>query len=305
MLCIVFAIHCLSLKKIEGWVTIFFSAVVSLAVCWQAVAHYIFKMEYGTFSNPHYLSNITMLLFPVIAYSFLSATGWSKYVFIPVALIDMDLLLKTGSRPAVLGLTVGSLFVFIFLTKGRWKWISLLMLCGALMFLYITDYGNVYTRFEELIATFSQEERIQLWDSAWNMLKDNSVWAWIFGNGIGSGRSVLPQYSVPQLKTLIFSHNYVLEICYENGIVGVLSVFGGIGCLLIYAIKVAKQTGNKKIRILIKCMIVTFLSWLIHTGLTFPFYSKYSQYSLSFILGTLLSLLDNISSRQITAEMNQ
>jgi len=81
MLCIVFAIHCLSLKKIEGWVKIFFSAVVSLAVCWQAVAHYIFKMEYGTFSNPHYLSNITMLLFPVIAYSFLSATGWSNLFF--------------------------------------------------------------------------------------------------------------------------------------------------------------------------------------------------------------------------------
>ena len=106
------------------------------------------------------------------------------------------------------------------------------------------------------------------------------VAAWIVGNGIGGARSVLPQHTPdPSLKIYIFSHNYLLEICYENGIIGVISVFGGIAWLLIYAIKAAKQKDNKNIRILINCMVVAFISWLIHTGLTFPFYSKYSLYS--------------------------
>jgi O-antigen ligase len=83
----------------------------------------------------------------------------------------------------------------------------------------------------------------------------------------------------------------LLEICYENGIIGVILVFGGIVWFLIYAVKAAKQTDNKNIGLLIKCMIVIFISWLIHTGLTFPFYSKYSQYSLAFILGPLLVVL--------------
>ena len=118
--------------------------------------------------------------------------------------------------------------------------------------------------------------------------------AWIVGNGIGGGRSVVPEYIAdPGLKTLIFSHNYFLEICYENGIIGVILVFGGMASLLYYAIKTAKRTENKNIRILINCMVVAFISWLIHAGLTVPFYSKYAQYSLAFILGPILVLLNS------------
>ena len=291
MLCVVFAIHCLSLKKMNTRVTILIFVILSASVCWQAGAYYIYGMPYGTFSNPHYLSSFSMLTIPVIAYCFMATKGWYKFLFLPVALLDIDLLLKIGSRPAILGIAVGTIFVFIFLTRGWRRWGSLLLLCVILVSLYITDYGNVYSRFEELIVNFLQEERFSLWRSAWNMLKDNSLMAWIVGNGIGGGRSVLPQYSTGVLKTLIFSHNYLLEICYENGIIGVILVFGGIVCLLIYAIKAAKQKENKNICLLIKCMIVIFISWLIHTGLTFPFYSKYSQYSLAFILGPLLVVL--------------
>ncbi len=291
MLGVVFAIHCLSLKKMNTWVTVLIFFILSVSVCWQAGAFYIHNMPFGTFSNPHYLSSFSMLTIPAIAYCFMATKGWYKFLFLPVALLDIDLLLKIGSRPAILGIAVGTIFVFIFLTGGWRRWGSLLLLCVILISLYITDYGNVYSRFEELIVNFLQEERFSLWRSAWNMLKDNSLMAWIVGNGIGAGRSVLPQYSTGVLKTFIFSHNYLLEICYENGIIGVILVFGGIVWFLIYAVKAAKQTDNKNIGLLIKCMIVIFISWLIHTGLTFPFYSKYSQYSLAFILGTILPVL--------------
>jgi O-antigen ligase len=157
----------------------------------------------------------------------------------------------------------------------------------------VTNYGDVFSRFENLIVTLPEEERIKVWISAWNMLKDNSLMTWIFGNGIGGYREVYLQYSAPEVVSLIFPHLHVIELCYENGLIGVILVFGGIAALLIAAIKTANHTASRNSRILIKCLIVAFLSWLIHAGLTFPFYSKYSQYSLAFILGTLLVLIAN------------
>lgn len=292
MLCLVFAIHCLSHKGIKDWVANLFIIVLSVAVCWQAASYHIFRMPWGTFSNPHLLSSFSMAALPVIIYALIVTRRWYKFCLLPVAFLDIDLLLRIKSRPAVLGVVVGAVFVFIFMVKGWRKWASLLLVGCTLLVMYLTDYGNVYSRFEELIINFSTEERLPLWTAAWNMLKDNSLTAWVFGNGIGGGRSVIPEYIPdPRLKTLIFSHNYLLEICFENGVIGVILVFGGIGSLLFYAIRTARQTDNKNRRILISCMVAAFISWLIHAGLTIPFYSKYSQYSLAFILGTLLASL--------------
>lgn len=292
MLVIAFAIHCLSLKKYNNWMAILLLAMMSLAVCWQSVAYYIFKMPYGTFSNVHYLASFAMLVLPVIAYSFLSTKGWYKYLFIVVALLDIGLILKVPSRPAVLGITVGAFFVLIFLTKGRQKWGGLLVLCAVLSGVLITNYGDLYTRFEELIVTLPQEERIQIWSDSWTLLKENSLTTWIFGNGIGVFRTVYPKLFTPiPGGTINFPHFHGLEILYDSGVIAVFLVFSGITSLLIYAIKAAKQAGNEKIRILVKCLIVAFIAWLIHTGFTLPFYSKYTQYSLAFILGTLLSII--------------
>jgi len=294
MLVMVFAIHCLSLKKYHYWMTILLFAMISMAVCWQSAAYYFFKMRYGTFTNPHYLSSFAMLVLSVIAFSILSTKGWYKYLFIVVALLDIDLLVKVPSRPAVLGITVGAFFVLIFLTKGRRKWGGLLMFCTLLAGLLITNYGNLYSRFEELILILPQEERVTIWSDTWNLLKENSITTWIFGNGVGVFRTIYPELFTPiPGGTIIFPHFHGLEILYDSGVIAVFLVFSGIASLLIYAIKGAKHADNVKSRILIKCMIVAFISWLIHTNLVFPFYSKYAQYSLAFILGTLLAILEH------------
>jgi len=49
MLIVVFAIHSLSQKRINYRVIALFHIILSLAVCWQFIAYYLFKMPYGTF----------------------------------------------------------------------------------------------------------------------------------------------------------------------------------------------------------------------------------------------------------------
>ncbi|MGD9082397.1 MAG: hypothetical protein PVH72_02560, partial [Desulfobacterales bacterium] len=122
MLVVVFAIHCLSQKKIAGRVPEFFSAILSLTVCYQFAARYFFHMPHGTFTNIHYLATFTVLALPIIYYFFWVTTSWPKFLFALIAIMDANLLLQTGSRPAFLGIIAGTFFVFIFLVKGRYKW---------------------------------------------------------------------------------------------------------------------------------------------------------------------------------------
>lgn len=296
MLGLIFCIHCLSQKKIDDRVVGFFAIVLSLGICWQFAVHVLFDMPYGTLTNRHYLASFTVCALPMIIYFFCVAKGWYKCIVLPIALIGADLLLQSGSRPAFLGIICGALFVIIFLTKGRGKWVGIASMLLVLGVLFITDYANMASRIEDLIVNIAEEERVQFCTEAWNKLEDNSLMSWIFGHGI----QWFPVSYTENSVTIRFvsPHNHFLEIVYLNGLVGLILVYGGLAVLFLSVVNKAKQTHDKRVRILLKCILVTFLSWFIHCGLTFPFYSKYSIYSLAFILGLLLVLITKKSGHQ-------
>ena len=291
MLCVVFAIHCLSARENDNLTKVLFFVFLATAVYWQAAAFYVFKMPFGTFSNPHYLSSFTVLTLPAIVYCLLIAKGWYKFFFAPAFLLDIDLLLRIGSRPAILGLAVGSIIVAALAVKDRWRWIGLLMLFSGFLGLYLSDYAGVYSNFEELIVNLAREERVSLWKASWDMLKDNTLAGWLFGNGIGNIHTVYPRYLIPSLQHLSFPHLHFIEVLHASGIVGAIFFFGGMLLLLVLSLRVSISTDDRNSRMLILCLLVTFVGWIIHSGLTFPFFSKYAQYSFAFILGPLLVLI--------------
>jgi O-antigen ligase len=294
MLVVVFAIHCLSQKKIASWVPEFFSAILSLSVCFQFAARYFFHMPHGTFTNIHYLATFSVLALPIIYYFFWVTTGWPKFLFALIAIMDADLLLQTGSRPAFLGIIVGTFFVFVFLVKGRYKWFSIAFICVILISLYQTDYANFASRIQDLIVNLPEEERIQLWTNAWNKIKENSLLTWIFGHGINwspTNYTKGPNFNI----TFVSSHSFFFEIIFLNGLIGFVLIFGGVALLFKSIINMARQNQNRKNRLLLTCLIIVFLTWFIHCGLTFPFYTKYSQYPLAFIFGSMLAFIDKIS----------
>lgn len=295
MLGLVFAMHCLGRKGIEARAVDFFAFLLSLAVCWQFAARYVFNMPFGTFTNQHYLASFSVLALPVIIYFFGVSTGWYKFIFIPIAILDAQLLMQTGSRAAFIGIISGTLFVLIFEVKGRRKWFYLTLVFLALGALVMTNYANMALRIKELLVNLAAEERIQLWSKAWNKLQDNSITAWIFGHGV----SWFPiKYTVDATISwdFVFPHNFFLEILYLNGIVGVILVFGGLGLLFALMVNQASKSPPDKYYLLIRCLIVIFVSWLINCGLSFPFYAKYSLYPLAFILGPVLLVLEQRDS---------
>jgi O-antigen ligase len=239
----------------------------------------------------HYLASFTVITLPPVVYALFATKGWSRYLFVPVILLDIDLILKIGSRPAILGLTTGTLFVAVFLIKGYWRWIGLLLILAILSELYLSGYAGLDSRFEELLINLTREERVYLWKASWEMLKDNTLITWILGSGIGAVHSVYPRYTPVDLQMFFFPHLHVVEVLYDSGIVGAILFLAGLLSLLALSVKFLKNAADKNSCILMRCLLVSHIAWLIHSGLTFPFYSKYAQYSLAYILGPMLVLL--------------
>ena len=108
---VLFTIHCLNQKPIGLRVYKLLPILWCFSVGWQFAAVKLFRMPFGTYSNPHYLANFMILILPLIVFSFWTADGWYKWVFVIFVLMDVYLLLNSGSRPAIFGLTFSSIIV--------------------------------------------------------------------------------------------------------------------------------------------------------------------------------------------------
>ena len=294
-LIIVFTIHCISRLSIEVHIVRIIQSFLSLSILWEFVACILYRMPYGTFSNPHYLANFAALALPGMFYFFWVSDKVYKVIFFIVGLLDVHLLLLSSSRPAIMALFLSTMFVILFCAHRRYKWLCTFIIFILLLTIFLTDYMGVYSRFKDLAINFKEEERWQLWEAGWKMLSDNSTAAWIFGNGLGSISPSFKKYvSVFGYKwsLLTFPHLHIFEILYENGVVGAILIFSGISALLYFFIKFVRKATNGARRVLAGCILVMFLTSLFHTNMTFQFYSKYTLYPLAFIIGCVLAIYD-------------
>jgi O-antigen ligase len=270
--------------------------VLTVSIIWQFIARSLFQSPYGTWSNPHYLANFAVFTLPLVFYYFMTVPKPYKVLFLLLFAMDIDPVFKYASRPAFLALFVSTVFVTTFFTRSRYRWFGLLAICAGLLLLGITNYAGFFDKLKELIATISSEERVRIWTYSITMLQDNSPAAWLVGNGIGSSLDMLPKYAGPDpfYQNFSFQHNFLLQILFENGIIGTVLVFGGLGLLLVLFIKLSRSTAGGSLRLLINCMMAVFLNCLIFTGLTTGFYSKYTLYPMGFIIGTLFVLAEEV-----------
>jgi len=290
MIGVVFAIHCLSKKQVAGWVIVLFGIILSLTVCWQYAAFYLFELPAGTFSNTHRLAVVPVLTIPMIIYFAFVNIGWYRLIFFLVAAMAADLMLQTNSLPAFLGIALGTIFVGVFLVEGRHKWVGLAAVIIILVMLYITGYSYVPSRVEDLIVNLSRESRWQIWSKALDELMQNSLMEWLFGHGIGWFPITFTDNSFSELE--VTPHLYVLELIYTNGLTGFILVFIGLFFLFMQMVKGAQKNPNKNIRLILRCLIVVSIAWLMLCGLNFPFYSKTSIYPLTFILGSIFIFVE-------------
>ncbi|MFZ0241199.1 MAG: O-antigen ligase family protein [Desulfobacterales bacterium] len=296
MLVIVFGIHFISRTKAVAHIYRLFGGILTVAILWQFLTRSLLALPYGTWSNPHYLANFAILTLPLVFYYFRTLSTPCNLFFLVLFAMDIDPVFRNASRPAFLALVASTLFVVAFLTRSRYRWIGLLAICGSLVLVGLTNYAGFFDKLKELAATLPNEERVHIWKYSIAMLRDNSPAAWLVGNGIGSSLAMLPKYALPDplYQGFSFQHNFLLQVLFENGLIGTALVCSGLAFLLYLFIKLSRGTGAGPRRLFINCMTAVFLNCLIFTGLTVGFYSKYSLYPLGFVIGVLFVLAQEV-----------
>ncbi len=279
-------------------------ATLALTILWQFSARTFWNLPYGTFENPHYLASMAAITLPLIFYGGRELGGRFLPLFLVLGLLDLDLLLRSGSRPAMLALLGATLLVVFVFASVRQKLFAMASAGALAAFLVISKYAGTAARMEDLLVNLSREERVGIWTESWHMIWEGSLLARLVGHGIGSFASAYPRYGNSEFNFLSFPHNYVLQLLYENGIWGASIVLAGLIALVILLVRLLRQAPSGKERLWASCLLVIFLVWLGMSNLTFGFYSKYTLYPLGFLVGAVLASGQSLAKSPVSRPGN-
>ena len=297
LLVIVFSIHMICLTKIDQVFIKFSAVVLGLSIVWQYSAHFLYKLPYGTFTNPHYLASFVLLTLPITFYFLWTTPKYFKIPFFMLCLMDTHLLILSSSRPAILGIVLSTLLITILFSRLKVKITGTIIIMLVICVLFISNYADIYSRFKDLFDNIRIEERMTLWPLGWKLLSNNSLLQWLFGNGLGEIAQSIPSTShqlynrFPGWVSDSFPHMSIFELLYENGIIGTLLIICGLSSLVITLSKLIISTQSLNAQILAKCILIILLASLFHTGITMHFYSKQTLYLLGFVVGISFSLI--------------
>ncbi len=210
-----------------------------------------------TFYNPNTYCYFMCLSFPFILYTLSQSKGWGIKNMVIVLLV-IFIMSRNSSRGGLLSLLIMSSTYFIFKFKGGTYRKKLLLFLGLLVVLVLfVLYGHILlsTLFNRLSDKDMLEDnaRLILWLSSWLGFVDS----YGFGKGVGSMFYIL-EHSQTNIYTVIYSHNMILEILLEYGLI----IFIGFILFLMKMFKNARKTKDKSLKSIIICSL-----------LSFPFYS--------------------------------
>jgi O-antigen ligase len=228
----------------------------------------------GLFSNIHYLSEYVVLTAPALMLAVLKNRGGLRYLYLAVLIGDLFLLLISKSRPGFLA-AVASALVLIPLVAP----VARLMIAGGMTLilgtLYFGDIGHFSERVDDLFINLRWDERAEIWLQVFDMLIGNSQMQWLFGHGLGQFLMDFHSRGVEQqFRVFLSPHNFVFEILYSHGILGLLLIMGAVLTLLGGLVRALGRGANAKVRLEGYVLVSMLTASLVHGVFTIPFFSR-------------------------------
>lgn len=284
--------------------------LIGVGVLVHYLAWRVLDMPLGLTSNPHFLAAFAVLTAPALVYWLVYPIGsdapiavgrrrsaaifrptWQRAAIGLLLLMDLDLLLHTGSTPAHLGTLFALTVVFVLYAGRREQAVGLALFALLALTLWITDYGGAATNLVAKIESVAQEERVQIWSDTLSMFMQNSLPEWLLGHGVGGFRAQFHQISDPRYAAFIFPHNYALEVTYQTGVMGLVAALLLFGWPLWHLARaIGRETGASR-RFAGMAILFTFLDWFVLAYLVFPFFTKSTLYTFGILLGVVASYL--------------
>ena len=224
---------------------------------------------------------------------FLAKTKRDKIISTICALILFAGIMACASRGAffaalpALGIL---LFVMRHQVKGHYLYVSALIL-GCIILFALTTFGfndnaNLAHRIFDSSADNANQftnNRIKLWQAAWEMIKAYGLW----GTGIGTYFLYFPEFRLSDdISGGYYAHNDALQYWAELGILGFILFYGFCIAVLWRTVKAIKAAPNTEAKALILTPFCALLACLIHTHVTFNLYNL----SINFIAGLALAI---------------
>lgn len=237
----------------------------------------------GAFSNPNLLATYMIIAYPISIYLFLNAKAKNQklfYFFINVFIsAGMS---STFSRAGCLIALAGWLLMFAALFKRHWKDMLLTLIPTVTIIVpsLLTRYGIILNGNGKEAAK-SSATHFDIWSGIVNYLTTN-IKAFIIGTGFGCEQTGVILSTLYNLKKP-HSHNFVLEIWAELGIIGIAIFFAVIICAFVKMMKTNTDNGKKSP--LVFCVFTSFALYLLFGLSDFIFNSPKQIIFLFMLLG--------------------
>ncbi len=224
--------------------------------------------------NRHFLGQFCLFSLAVFSYAFFTyRSALLRLVWVGMALILIFLLIESKSRPSWIALMATIFPVISIYCQGRLRWVGLLtvlVLLGSIYQLFpvlVADYMN------QLLGDLQHEERAYIWRDALHMQLDQNITAWLLGHGPGSYLKYFSQGYNTFGDYIEFPHNFVLEVLFESGLIGLTLVTALYGFLFLRLHRAIRAHTGPHTTLII--LLAALLAQFIFTFLTLPFYSRY------------------------------
>lgn len=258
---------------------------------------YLKGYPFGPFKNPHFLSLQIVVLANTAIFFSLNFQGIRRVVGLGVLVLSIFTLTLIVSRIAWVALAVSSVIWAGLIFKDK-KYVTLIILAFTIAGIYastLVSYASgpvaaLATADNASIVEIWDDERVILWTDTVQMQKDSDLKGWLVGHGLGNFRDAFYAYSsYGGLRKssvdveYVFPHNFILEVLYNSGIIGLLS----LTIPLIYIVsKTLKRTGNRNYPAILALALLAGV--FIHTFFTLPLLTSFPSTSLGLTLGYCL-----------------
>lgn len=202
-------------------------------------------------------------------------------------------LVLNGTRGAYLAAVVLAIAMLLLTAKTMVVRLRRLAMLAAILALALSLLGGFASRAMSAtdIHAQSQNERLLIWQSAWNMFCDNPV----LGVGYDEfGPVYLTEYISPAAKERLgHAHNNILNTLAEQGIVGTATLVGAVLYLTYLSYSRYRRTGRTESLLLLAVVWGTML----HGMTEYTFWSSYTVKYL-YLMVALSYRLDFCDSEQ-------
>lgn len=227
-------------------------------------ANRYFRLRLGEEGNPIMLARHLALAITMCVTYVAIRRKWMDLLWsLPITVLGFMYLIATGSKGPLLALVVSFICVPTLLIRGVVARMSVAVLVGGLVLvaaigiLEVLPNGFIQERFVEKVGNLSL--RLPAYTEAMNAIVTADPLAIVVGHGTGDFG-----YLDLGKDARSYPHNVLLEVAYENGLIGLSLLVIAFACPLIALMRAAQQQLSMSHRVLLGGLAASYVASVVN-----------------------------------------